>query len=112
MHTLILDTSDNKRVKVGLKIDSRKYILTEDVKLNRTQVILPLIDRVLKKHSLSIKDLSGIKVNRGPGSFTGLRVGLAIANLISFALKIPINGSDEIVLPIYASKTQLKNKML
>ena len=103
MITLILDTADNKKIKVGLNINGKEYIETKDIKSNKTQIILPMIDGILKKHSLKPKDLSEIKVNTGPGSFTGLRVGLAIADALSFALKIPINGKKvgTIILPIY-----------
>ena len=102
MVTLILDTSDNKKITVGLDIDGQKDIQVEEITSNKTQIILPMIDKILKKHSLSPKDLSEITINAGPGSFTGLRVGLAIANAMSFVLKIPVNGkSGEIILPIY-----------
>jgi len=101
--TLLLDTSDNKKITVGLIINGQKNIQTKQVTSNKTQIILPMIDKILKKYSLKPKDLSEIKVNTGPGSFTGLRVGLAIADALSFALKIPINGKKvgTIILPIY-----------
>ena len=102
MITLILDTSDNKKITVGLNINSREYINTKKITSNKSQIVLSMIDEILKKHSLKPEDLSEIRVNAGPGSFTGLRVGLAIANALSFTLKIPINGrKGEIILPIY-----------
>ena len=103
MNTLILDTSDNKKILVGLNINGKEDIKTEKITSNRTQIILPMIDGILRKHSLKPKDLSEIRINTGPGSFTGLRVGLAIANALSFVLKIPVNGKKvgEIILPIY-----------
>lgn len=103
MNILILDTSDNKEIMVGLKVNNKEYLQAEKIKSNKTQTILPLIDKLLKKHSLKPKDLSGIEVNIGPGSFTGLRVGIAIANALSFALKIPVNGKKigEIITPLY-----------
>lgn len=103
MTTLILDTADNKKIMVGLKIGSREYINTEEIKSNKTQIILPMIDEMLKKHSLKPKDISEIRINAGPGSYTGLRVGLAIVNALSFVFRVPINGKrvGEIILPIY-----------
>ncbi len=103
MNTLILDTADNKKITVGLIIDGKKSIQTEKIISNKTQIILPMIDKILKKHSLELENLSEISINVGPGSFTGLRIGLAIANALSFVLKIPINGKKvgEIILPIY-----------
>ena len=103
MNTLILDTSDNKKITVGLNINGKKFINTKDITSNKTQIILPMIDEVLKKHSLKPEDLSEIEINTGPGSFTGLRVGLAIANALSLSLKIPVNGKKigKIISPTY-----------
>lgn len=102
MSILIIDTADNKKITVGLKINDKEYIQTKKINSNKTQTILPMIDDMLKKHSLKPDDISEIKINTGPGSFTGLRVGLAIANALSFTLKIPVNGkAGEIILPTY-----------
>ncbi len=101
---LLIDTADNKKITVGVIINGKKDIQTEIITSNKTQVILPMIDRILKKHLLKPVDLSEIQINPGPGSFTGLRVGLAIVNAMSFVLKIPVNGKKvgEIILPIYS----------
>ena len=103
MNTLILDTVDNKKITIGLKIDRQEFINIKEISFNKTQIILPMIDKILKKHSLKPGSLCEIQVNAGPGSFTGLRVGLAIVNALSFALKVPVNGKKigEVILPIY-----------
>lgn len=103
MTILIIDTADNKKILVGLKINGKEYIQTEKIDSNKTQIILPQIDKILRKHSIRLEEVCAIQVNAGPGSFTGLRVGLAIANALSFTLKIPVNGKKvgEIILPTY-----------
>jgi tRNA threonylcarbamoyladenosine biosynthesis protein TsaB len=103
MNTLILDTSSNTEITVGIIIDGKKDIQIKKIISIKTQIILPMIDEIFKKYSLKPEDLSEIQINPGPGSFTGLRVGLAIANAMSFVLKIPTNGKKvgEIILPIY-----------
>ncbi len=100
---LIIDTSSNKEVKVGLEIDGKKYLTQLPLDKQKAQAVLPLVEKLLKKHKLSLKDLTAIKVNPGPGSFTGLRVGISIANALGFLLKIPINGKKvgELVEPVY-----------
>ena len=100
---LLMDNGDNKKITIGLIINGQKDIQVKRINSNKTQIILPMIDKILKRHSLKLKDLSEIQINAGPGSFTGLRIGLAIANALSFVLKIPINGKKvgEIILPIY-----------
>ena len=103
MKTLILDTSSNERIIVGLEIDGKEFINTKKISPRSSQIILPMIDELLKARSLEPKDINRIKINTGPGSFTGLRVGIAIANSLSFILKIPINEKKvgEIIEPIY-----------
>lgn len=50
----------------------------------------------LKKSGLALGDLSGIVVFQGPGSFTGLRIGITVANALAHELGIPIVGvADE-----------------
>ena len=87
---LILDTADNKKISVGLKINNRKHILTQKIMSNKTQIVLPMIDKILKEHKVGLGEIQEIDVNVGPGSFTGIRVGMAIANSLSFTLKIPV----------------------
>jgi L-threonylcarbamoyladenylate synthase len=101
---LLIDTADNKKNMAGLRINGKEYLKIENVSSNRTQAILPMINNLLEEHSLGPKDLSEIQINTGPGSYTGLRVGLAVANALSFALKIPINRQKigKITLPIYS----------
>lgn len=48
---------------------------------------------MLQDHSFSYDDLSGVVVFRGPGSFTGLRIGISVANTFAYAQSIPIVGS-------------------
>ncbi len=65
-----------------------------------SQVLLPLIIKLLNRtynpglssqNQSGIGKLKGIEVETGPGSFTGLRVGISVANALGFALNIPVN---------------------
>lgn len=91
---LVIDTSDNKKIIVGLRLDDEEDIVEREVGRERAQAVLPLMDALLKKHKLRPQDLSGIAVTTGPGSFTGLRVGISIANTLAHELRIPINGGE------------------
>lgn len=52
--------------------------------------VLPIINKVLKKNNIDIKEITKIMVVNGPGSFTGTRIGLTIAKTLAWSLKIPI----------------------
>ena len=91
---LYINTSDNKKVEVSLSIDGKKIIKTVP-NIWTPQLLLPLIDEVLKKNKIKLTDLTEIQVHEGPGSYTGLRVGAAVANALSYFLKIPVNGKKE-----------------
>ena|SRR3990167_8043550 len=88
---LYINTKDPKKVEVSLKKD-RKVLetLTEDREYG-SQVLLPMIEKLLKNNNLGFKDLKGIEVETGPGSFTGLRVGVSVANSLAYSLGIPVN---------------------
>jgi tRNA threonylcarbamoyladenosine biosynthesis protein TsaB len=101
MNTLILiDTSSNKEIKIGLSINGEEYVIAQQIDTRKAQVTLPLIKKILREYNLGLKDLTAIEVKQGPGSFTGLRVGIAIANTLGFLLNIPVNGKD-MVEPVY-----------
>ena len=103
MITLIIDSTSNEQIKVGLKKDGKVIWVYSKIKVKSSQAVLPLVDKLLKKHKISVQDLDSIEVNAGPGSFTGVRVGVSIANALSFALKIPVNNKKPGVFekPIY-----------
>lgn len=98
---LFIDTSSNQKTIV--KLDDQ--ILERSSEVLHSQVVLPMIEELLKANSCQLKAITEIEVNIGPGSFTGLRVGVSIANALGFALKIPVNGKKvwelDIVEPVY-----------
>ena len=96
---LYLDTRDNLKTIVGLDKDR----LEKSTGPDKSQQVLKLIKEILKKNKKTFKDLTAIKVEAGPGSFTGLRVGISVANALGWVLKIPINNKKvgELVEPKY-----------
>lgn len=87
---LYIDTSDGQKIMVG--IDGKRF--KTDARQEKAQKLLPFINEVLKKEGKKIKEIKEIEVNTGPGSFTGLRVGVSVANALGWALGIPVNGKD------------------
>jgi tRNA threonylcarbamoyladenosine biosynthesis protein TsaB len=56
------------------------------------EVILPLIDSVLRRRGLLLSQLSGLALSIGPGSFTGLRIGLSTVKGLAYGSAIPVVG--------------------
>lgn len=94
---LFIDTSDGKKTIVKLE----EMVLEKTSVSYDSQQVLILIEEILKKNKKTLKDLTAIEVNLGPGSFTGLRIGMAVANTLGFVLDIPVNGKRQLVLPKY-----------
>jgi tRNA threonylcarbamoyladenosine biosynthesis protein TsaB len=69
------------------------------------QILLPNIDRVLKEASLKLEELDGIAISIGPGSFTGLRIGLATAKGLCFALSKPLISVPTLDGLVYSQKS-------
>lgn len=63
-----------------------------DETMNHLQHLIPMIQQLLTKCALSINDVTGILVSEGPGSFTGIRIGMATAKGLAQALNVPILG--------------------
>ena len=61
-----------------------------DEKYSHSTKLHSYIDSVLNKENIDIKDLSAIAVSKGPGSYTGLRIGVAAAKGLCFSLDIPL----------------------
>ena len=92
MKILGIDSSTDI-LAIGLSNDQK--IIAETTVLSQREHasrIIDTIDEVLTSGSTKKNELSGVSVAIGPGSFTGLRVGLAVAKAFAVALDIPLVG--------------------
>ncbi|MFH2036585.1 MAG: tRNA (adenosine(37)-N6)-threonylcarbamoyltransferase complex dimerization subunit type 1 TsaB [Candidatus Zixiibacteriota bacterium] len=91
-HILIIDSSTSV-LRIGLTLDSDNIAeLSNSDKYRHAEFVFKLIDQLLNDNNIIKAQLSGIIVSSGPGSFTGLRVGMASAKGIAVSLGIPIVG--------------------
>ena len=90
MNKLIIDTTDAKKTTIKLRSDKRTDKITQ-VNIPKSQIALILIDKLIKRNKINPADLDEIEVNTNPGSFTGTRVGIAIANALGFGLGAAVN---------------------
>ena len=72
---------------------------------NHAEVLLPLIQELREESGWSLERLTGIALSIGPGSFTGLRIGLATAKGIAYEWGVPVAG----VSTLHAHAARIKN---
>ncbi len=91
--TLLINTADHELVEVAL-IDQKKVLASQVFAAPRSQseLLLPAVDKLLKRQGVDLKDLQRIRVADQGGSFTSLRIGILTANALAYALGIPIEA--------------------
>lgn len=114
--------TDNPEAEIGI-YDNKNQVdyISWHAHRSLSSDIHKKIKQILEKNKISYDDIKGIIFYKGPGSFTGLRIGASVANTISDTQQIPIIGgqgeqwiessiqkimlgeSDKIVLPDYGS---------
>lgn len=118
--------TDKPESEVGLFDDVRKIDgFCWEAHRQLAESLNTKINELLNKNNKKIKDIEGLVVYGGPGSFTGLRIGISTANAISYALSIPVLGvngegwdrsgikqlkqgsSDGIVMPNYGADANI-----
>ncbi len=99
MLVLAIDTS-TKIGSVSLYDDKIGVIgeLNLYIKVNHSAVIMNMIDNLFKMTKFSIKDVDRVAVSVGPGSFTGIRIGVAVAKGLCYGTKKSIVGINELDL--------------
>jgi tRNA threonylcarbamoyladenosine biosynthesis protein TsaB len=92
MNILAVDTA-GKSAGVAILSDGRLlYECYMDVGFTHSETLLPMIDAALKATHLACGDIGLFGVNAGPGSFTGLRIGLAAVKGLAFPKNVPCAG--------------------
>lgn len=98
---LFIDTSAINTAKIALEIDGKRFKKTSESRVMKSQMVLPLIEELLKERNLTFRDITEISVATGLGSFTGLRVGATVANALGYLLDVPVNGKKTLAIPTY-----------
>lgn len=100
---LSIDTSSREATRVTVDTSGKRFEKISGAQGTNAQMVLPMLEELLKEHNLTISDITQVNVHQGPGSFTGLRVGISVANTISWLLGVPINTKPPgtILTPVY-----------
>lgn len=92
--TILTIRTDKPEAEIGL-FDGTQQIAYETWPAHRelSATILTKIADMLASQHAELKDVQGIACFKGPGSFTGLRIGLTVGNTLAYSLQIPIVGA-------------------
>ncbi len=90
MITLAIDTSNSSGSIALMKKSELLFSSYFNIKITHSETLMPEIDRALSLCNLSTENIDAIAIAIGPGSFTGLRIGLSTAKGIAYAHQLPI----------------------
>ena len=97
MNILAIDTT-TKKASVALKTESNLFSKEINNEITHSEKLLPLIDEVLKDANLSLKDIDLFALTLGPGSFTGVRIGVATIKALAKVYNKKIFGTTSLEL--------------
>jgi len=86
MNILAIETTGAEASVAVINDKGEVFMETSDQKMNHLQNLMPMVDILLMKCGMSIDDVDYIAVSEGPGSFTGIRIGVSSARALAQAL--------------------------
>ena len=106
MIVLGIDTSGYVNA-VGV-VDGDRIIadVSFSAKTDSLEQIIDNIDSTLKKNNLTLKDVQGIGVGLGPGSWTGIKVGVTVGKMLAFSTMKPVAGIPTLEALAYAARKE------
>jgi len=108
MKILSINTTDNI-MEVALSFGERIYSLKRDIRINDYEGIVFLIDLVLKKAKLRLSQIDYFGVCTGPGSFTGMRIGISVMKALAYSTGKPLIGFGSLDLLAWAVKDKFSS---
>jgi tRNA threonylcarbamoyladenosine biosynthesis protein TsaB len=88
---LALDAS-TEALSIAIQFNGQVFKHFEVCPQQHSQKVLPLVSELLDKAGCKLQDLDGIVFGRGPGSFTGVRISVAIAQGLAYGANLPLVG--------------------
>ena len=92
------------RLMISAKNDDKIFTSIYDIGMKQSESIVPAIDYALEKVLLSPSELDYTAITLGPGSFTGLRLGISAVKAIELAYNVPVYGISTLTMHAYCFK--------
>ena len=91
MNYLAIDAS-TEACSVALQVNGKMYSRYDLCPQSHSLQLLPMVDELLTEAGIKISQCDGLVFGRGPGSFTGVRIGVGVAQGLAFAANLPVVG--------------------
>ena len=104
MNILALDCAVT-RISLAVKTENKFISATYDIGMRQSEILVPSIDELLKKADIKPSDLNATCLTIGPGSFTGLRLGISALKAIELAYGVPVYGISSLEAYAYPYKS-------
>lgn len=91
MRLLAIDTA-TERCSVALRLDGKVVERSSEQPRGAADLVLPMVESVLQEAGVSLADLDGIAYGRGPGAFTGVRIGVGVVQGLAFGVGLQTVG--------------------
>lgn len=101
MNILVIDCAVT-RLSIAVKTDDKFISHTYDIGMRQSEILVPVIDELLGKAGITSKELNYSALTIGPGSFTGLRLGISALKAIELAYNIPVYGISSLAAYSYS----------
>ncbi|WP_199609079.1 tRNA (adenosine(37)-N6)-threonylcarbamoyltransferase complex dimerization subunit type 1 TsaB [Flocculibacter collagenilyticus] len=88
---LVIDAA-TEACSVALRIGENTFTRYEVCPQQHSQKLLPMVDSVLAEANVTLNELDVLGFGRGPGSFTGVRIGVSVAQGLAFGADLPVAG--------------------
>lgn len=101
MYILALETTGKQASAAIIDEQGQVWEETSAEELNHLQNLIPMVETLLEKCKLTMGDITAIAASEGPGSFTGIRIGIATARALGQALHLPVIGVPTLASFVY-----------
>ncbi len=111
MNYLAIDAS-TEACSVALQVNDEIFSRYELCPQSHSLQLLPMVDQVLTEAGIELAQLDGLIYGQGPGSFTGVRIGIGVAQGLAFAANLPVVGVSTLQAMAQAAFEQHKQTMV